>query len=128
MATASYLAEFWAFTEHPANFLSHAKGSLLLYGTFQLFLTPNLHYIRTNGTPCHSRPRRLTCEKSKLARAENEHTIQLGTRKRLEQMVWHSSLHLKPALDLKHMFCRAGLRIVTPTPWRHHLCLLRASS
>ena len=54
------------------------------------------HHIHTNGPPCHSRPRRLSLEKRKIAYAEFEHMMQLGIIRRSEQNAWASPLHLVP--------------------------------
>lgn len=54
-----------------------------------------VHTIQTHGNPVSSRPRRLSPEKLKIAKAEFDHMLQLGII-RQSKSCWSSPLHLVP--------------------------------
>lgn len=54
-----------------------------------------IHHIETSGPPVHSRPRRLSPERLKIAKAEFDHMLELGII-RPSSSSWSSPLHLVP--------------------------------
>ena len=54
-----------------------------------------VHHIETSGPPVHSRPRRLSPERLRIAKAEFDHMLELGII-RPSSSSWSSPLHLVP--------------------------------
>lgn len=57
--------------------------------------TPTFHHIFTTGPPVATHPRRLSPEKLQIAKAEFDHTLQLGII-RPSSSNWSSPLHMVP--------------------------------